>query len=349
MTRRTLLFGSAALALRQGKLDEAVRLIEAKTATGEVAAAVLHVQSNAQGGGIDLKRAFGKAQSPNAVFLLASITKPMTCAAVMKLADRKELSIDDPAQKFLPEFKGGERGRVLIRHLLTHSSGLPDMLPENEALRKRHAPLKDFVAASCRTPLLFSPGTKVKYQSMGILLAAEILERVTKTPMPTFLREEIFQPLGMSQTSLGLGGRKISDTMLSQVKDDTDWNWNSPYWRNLGAPWGGAHATAEDVTKFLRYFKQPTSLVLQPATASAMIINQNKGLNKPYGIGWAVDGSKFGKACSTRTYGHGGSTGTSCWLDPEKDLSFVLLTTKPAAESQKPLLTPVSNLVSEAV
>ena len=55
---------------------------------------------------------------------------------------------------------------------------LPDMLPENDDLRKRHAPLKDFVAATCKTPLLFSPGTKVKYQSMGILLAGEIVQRV---------------------------------------------------------------------------------------------------------------------------------------------------------------------------
>ena len=77
-----------------------------------------------------------------------------------------------------------------------------------------------------------------------------------------------------------------------------------------------------------------------------MIVNQNKGLNQPYGIGWAVDGSRFGKSCSPRTFGHGGSTGTACWFDPEKDLSFVILTTKPAAESQKPVLTPVSDLAA---
>ena len=69
------------------------------------------------------------------MFLLASISKPMTASAVMLLSDRKQLSLDDAVSKFIPEFKGGEKDRIVIRHLLTHTSGLPDMLPENDALR----------------------------------------------------------------------------------------------------------------------------------------------------------------------------------------------------------------------
>jgi len=80
-----------------------------------------------------------------------------------------------------------------------------------------------------------------------------------------------------------------------------------------------------------------------------MITNQNVGLNRPYGIGWALDGSKFGSGCSDRTFGHGGSVGTLCWYDPAKDLSFVLLTTKPAQFSQATLLKPVSDSVSVTV
>jgi CubicO group peptidase (beta-lactamase class C family) len=335
MTRRNLLFGGVALALRQNKIDEALRLIESKTSTGEVAAAAIEVQ---QGDNV-IRKSFGKASTPDAVFLLASITKPMTATAAMILSDRKELSIEDPVRKYLPEFKGADRDRMLVRHLLTHSSGLPDMLPENTDLRKRHAPLKEFVAGTVRTPLLFAPGTQVKYQSMGILLAAEIVERITKRPLRDFLHDQVFQPLGMNATSLGLGGRRIADTMLCQVADETDWNWNSTYWRNLGAPWGGAHSNVGDVTRLLQYFGKPDKRVLKSDTAKAMITNQNVGLNQPYGIGWALPGTRFG---------HGGSTGTLCWLDPPKNLSFVLLTTKPAAESQKPLLAPASDLVAEA-
>ncbi|MGH9631080.1 MAG: serine hydrolase domain-containing protein [Bryobacteraceae bacterium] len=343
MTRRRLLL-DLALAFRQSKLDEAVRLIEDRITSGKVSAAALSVRS----GNAEFKRGFGKAGTSDAVFLLASITKPMTCTAVMLLADRKELSITDPVQKFIPEFQGGERNRVLIRHLLTHTSGLPDMLPENTDLRKRHAPLKDFVAASCRTPLLFSPGTRVRYQSMGTLLASEIVARITNRPFPAFLHEELFEPLGMQQTSLGLGGRAISDTMLCQVDEVTNWDWNSTYWRNLASPWGGAHSTVTDVSRFLHYFARPDSKVLKPETAALMIRNQNAGLNQPWGIGWMLNGSKFGKGCSQQTFGHSGSTGTLCWLDQENGLSFVLLTTKPAASSRRTLLQPVSNLVSES-
>src|SRR5437763_6305135 len=198
MTRRSLIMSAVAFALRKEKLAEATSLIQAQVDSGAVRAASLHV---CQGKEI-VDRAFGAAKTPGAVFLLASISKPMTASTVMLLSDRKQLTLDDPVQKFIPEFRGGEKDRILIRHLLTHTSGLPDMLPDNDALRKRHAPLKDFVAATCAVPLLYSPGTSVKYQSMGVLLAAEIVERVTTRSLPAFLRDEIYLPLGMKETSL---------------------------------------------------------------------------------------------------------------------------------------------------
>ncbi|MDP3000993.1 MAG: serine hydrolase domain-containing protein [Bryobacterales bacterium] len=344
MTRRSLLFSGMAPALRRDGLDQAVRLVGARVAAGEVAAAVLHVRSGKQ----VLNQAFGAARTPRAVFLLASITKPMTAMAVMILADRKELSLNDRVRKFIPEFHGGERNRVTLRHLLTHTSGLPDMLPENEELRKRHAPLNEFVAGACRTPLLFSPGARVQYQSMGVLLAGEIVERVAGRPLRDFLRVQVFERLGMPDTSLGLGGRKIPDTMQCQVDQHSDWDWNSAYWRDLGAPWGGAHSTASDVSRLLRYFVDPDPPVLKAETAAAMIANQNQGLNLPWGLGWMSGGGRLAKGSSSRTFGHSGSTGTIAWLDPEKDLSLVLLTTKPAAVSQKTLLGPVSDVVASA-
>jgi CubicO group peptidase (beta-lactamase class C family) len=341
MLRRTFL-SLAACAIRKGGLDQATSILNEATATGKVGAAVLYVRSGSQ----VHRAAFGKARV-DTVFLLASISKPMTATAVMRLVDRKLVSLDDPVRKHIAEFSGGDRDLVTLRHLLTHTSGLPDMLPENEELRKKHAPLRDFVAATCKTPLLFKPGTQTRYQSMGILLAAEIAERVTRMAFRDFLKQAVFVPLGMTKSSLGLGGRKIADTAWSEVTGNDDWNWNSPYWRDLGSPWGGAHATADDVGRFLEYFLAPTDTVLRPETAASMVVNQNVGLNRPYGIGWSVSG--FPKACSPKTYGHGGSTGTSSWADPSSRTSFVLLTTRPAAESQKTVLTPVSTTIAESV
>lgn len=359
MNRRAMIFAvtgglmnAAAKELKRDKLDSAVALIKKSVDAGQVGAAALEVRQ----GSFVFERCFGKAKTQDSVFLLASITKPMTATGMMVLVDRKAVSLADPVRKFIPEFSGGDRDAITVRHLLTHTSGLPDQLPENVELRKRHAGLKDFVAGTCKTPLLFKPGSKVSYQSMGLLLAQEIAERVTKRPFRDFLRDEVFRPLSMTKTSLGLGGRKIPETMPSQVDNapalygtkENDWNWNSQYWRDLGAPWGGAHSTTADIHKFLNCFLNPDGRVVQAATARQMITNQTPGMNEAWGLGWSVQPGNFGKTCSARTFGHYGATGTVAWADPATGVRCVLLTTKPADGARAHLLGPVSDLVTEA-
>ncbi|MEO7649873.1 MAG: serine hydrolase domain-containing protein, partial [Bryobacteraceae bacterium] len=163
--RRELFTSSFALAIQKGRLDAAVALIRKQTDSGEVSSAALHVRQ----GSFELSKSFGRVPNPETPFLLASITKPMTATAVMILSDRGKLSLSDPVRKHIPEFHGGDRDLITIKHLLTHTSGLPDMLENNTELRQRHAPLKDFVKGACQAPLLFKPGSKTKYQSMGIL------------------------------------------------------------------------------------------------------------------------------------------------------------------------------------
>jgi beta-lactamase class C len=345
-----------AAALQRDKLDLAAKLFDKQVEAGQLRAATLHVRQ----GSYTFRRAFGEAKTPDSIFLLASISKPITATGVMLLADRGELSLDDAVHKFIPEFTAGDRKLITIQHLLTHTSGLPDQLPDNNELRKRHAPLKDFVAGAILTPLLFKPGTQYKYQSMGILLAAEIAERITKQPFPRFLDKEVFQPLGMNRTALDLGKFKISDTMLSQVEYSApesggadaaaaaDWNWNSSYWRGLGAPWGGAHSTGPDIAKFLDSFLKPDGKVLKPETAKSMIANHTPGLDQSRGLGFALGPQGFAEKCSAGSFGHGGSTGTVAWADPATGVTCVILTTLPARLSNKLLLRPASDLVAEA-
>lgn len=319
---------------------EAGRLIESHVQRGLIAAAALLVRR----GDFEFARAYGKAgiETP---FLIASPTKPMTVSAVMCLRDRGELRLSDAVTKFLPQFSGGDRSRVTIKHLLTHTSGLPDMLPENVELRRRHAPLGEFVERTCQTPLLFRPGEKVSYQSMGILLAAAIVEKIAGQPLPEFLARNIFAPLAMSRTSLGLGGRKISDLAQCQVTEPSDWDWNSDYWRSLGAPWGGAHSTVHDLAAFAQSFAS-TGPAPWPATTRAEMTQIQTGALRPsYGLGWVREPGAFGKSCSAATFGHFGSTGTVVWHDPESNTTCVLLTTRPAEQSRASLLVPVSELV----
>ncbi len=330
--------------MKQEPLEPAYALVDEAVKAGKVQAAVLQVQA----GKTTYLRAFGSARTKT-VFLLASITKPMTAAAVMALVEAGRLSLDDPAQKYVPELEGPERARISVRSLLDHSSGLPDMPPDNLELRRRQAPLAEFLTSACRAPLLFPPGSAIRYQSMGFLVAGTIVERLTGLPLREHLRKVLLAPLALADTSLGLGGRALADTAPCQVPDDPG-GWNSPYWRDLGSPWGGAHGTAADLVRWLRFFAAPTPTpgTLEPETARAMSTPSGPaGSRDRYGLGFRLE--MGAKGCSERTFGHGGATGTLAWTDPTRDLTFVLLTTWPAAQSQGPLLTPVSEAVAAAL
>ena len=358
MKRRAFLASSLAASVaasaRSG-LDAAFDLIEGLVSGGAVLGAALDVRN----GGRVVARAFGSARDADAIFLLASITKPMAAAGVMLLADRGELRLADPVRRFIPEFRDGARARVTVQQLLTHTSGLPDQLPENVALRKRNAPLSEFVERAIRTDLLFEPGKRYSYQSMGILLAAEVCQRITEVPFPEFLDAELFQPLGMRRSALGLGRFELSETQRCQVEqgpphgglgkpEAAHWDWNSPYWRGLASPWGGVHASAPDVSRFLAEFLPGSDpKALKPETAAAMIRDHTQHLGKPRGLGFAL-GSGAGAGCSERTYWHGGATGTLAWADPASGTRFVLLTTLPAQAAKKLVLEPVSDLISQA-
>src|SRR5581483_5364490 len=137
-------------------------------------------------------------------------------------------------------------------------SGLPDQLPANNELRKKHAELSEFVEHTIRTPLSFAPGSKYQYSSMGVLLGMEVARRISTTPMLKLVEETVLKPLEMKRSAVGLGPFTLADMIPCQTEfgapesgagDPTakDWDWNSPYWRKLGAPWGGVHASAPDI------------------------------------------------------------------------------------------------------
>jgi CubicO group peptidase (beta-lactamase class C family) len=265
--------------------------------------------------------------------------------ALMTLFDQGEFKLADPLQKFLPRFTGEGRERVTIRHLLTHVSGLPDQLPENDALRKKHAALSEFVDAATHTPLSFAPGSRYQYSSMAILLAARVAEQISGTDILTLVDRTVFHPLKMKHSAQGLGRFKLADMIAVQTEraapesgggDPTakDWDWNSPYWRKLGAPWGGTHASAPDVARFLAEFLHEQGTVLKPATARLMVRNHNPAGLTSRGLGFNVGAAAGSEGCSDKTFGHTGSTGTLCWADPVSQTICVVLTSLPGRAVQ---------------
>src|SRR5262249_14031953 len=211
----------------------------------------------------------------------------------------------------------------------------PDMLPENDALRAAHAPLAAFVDGIVRRPLLFPPGTRVEYQSMGFALLAEVVHQVASMSLPEFLRAEVFVPLGMPATTLVAipeTSARIARVRLTAAQAATDWNWNTPYWLGFGAPWGGLITSPADFSRFCRMMLGGGQLdgvrVLAPATVRAMTVNQLATLPqvpeeerrcRGWGLGWRLnwqgDSANFGDLLGPRTYGHWVGTRACCWVD----------------------------------
>jgi CubicO group peptidase (beta-lactamase class C family) len=340
----------------QDKLALAADVLAHAVATGRVNAAVLYVRHRKR----EFVRSFGAARSTDQLFLLGSISKPMTAAALMTLYARDRFRLDDPVRKFLPEFIGAARDRITIRQLLTHVSGLPDQLPENQSLRKRHAPLSEFVARAVRTPLLFEPGSRYEYSSMAILLAAEIARRISGTGIPALLEKAVFQPLEMKHSALGLGRFPLETTMRCQPENAApesgsgdpaarEWDWNSPYWRRLGASWGGVHASAPDVARFLAEFLHREGKAVRPETARLALRNHNPDGLPPRGLGFAIGAHAGSPGCSEATFGHSGSTGTLAWADPRTETICVVLTTLPGGAARPHPCSLISDRVAEAV
>src|SRR5271154_6365935 len=126
------------------------------------------------------------------MFLVASITKPIVAMGALLLVERGLLSLDDRVCEIVSQFRGRGKYGVTVRHLLTHTSGLPDMLPNNRELRQSHASLDAFVAGTCAAEMGFSPGRGVRYQSMGFAILGEIIRSVSGSACGDFLRKEIF-------------------------------------------------------------------------------------------------------------------------------------------------------------
>jgi CubicO group peptidase (beta-lactamase class C family) len=336
------------------KLAQASKLMADWIADGRVqGASILVTQGERR-----FARNFGTAKGSEPVFLLASISKPMTAAAVMSLVNAGQLSLEDKAVKFFPTFTGDGRETITVRNLLTHTAGLPDMLPNDEMLRQSHASLADYRDGALKAPLKFPPGTKYSYASMGILLSAEIAQKITGKPIADLVEERVFRPLGMRNTGFGLRGRANTSTVPSQAapamtdegkKSWNDWNWNSEYWRNLGAPWGGALGSAADIARFYREFLELRGTIMKPANEQLMITNQSPPGVKASGLGFDLPPGVGAPATGPRTFGHNGSTGTLSWADPDTGTICVVLTSLYAAAVHPHPTHLVSNLVAEAV
>jgi CubicO group peptidase (beta-lactamase class C family) len=357
-------------ATRLARVDQ---LLESWTRSGEVGAAAYAVGRN---GKLVAPRLFGKmGPGPDdepirddAMFLLASITKPIVYLGAMLLVERGQLTLTDRVTRYLPEFAAHHKEETLILHLFTHTSGLPDNLPNNTELRRSHAPLSQFVEHGMRdTVPLFPPGTKLSYQSVGTNLTAEIVRVIDGRPIAQFVKEEILDPLGLK--SIGLGSKGIARERLVRVEtpeyQDPSFGWNSTYWQELGAPWGGMLSAPADYAVLCQLMlgggKVGDVRIASPATIAAMTRNrllelpdlpESVARSQPWGLGWRLNhggtDESWGDLLGPRVFGHTGATGTTTWMDPDTG-AFAVLLTNAIREKRPWRLKELSNAVAAAI
>ena len=301
-----------------------------------------------------------KPMTPDALFRIASMTKPITAMAIMILQEESKLSVNDPVEKYLPEFKGqklivgrdgdkvqlGEPAHpIKIRELLTHTSGLPGGFPapHGDLYFKRQLTLKEAVQLSATQPLDFPPGSKWAYCNAGIDTLGRIVEVVSGQSFESFLAKRIFEPLGMVDTTFYPTDEQLQRMAgLYEVKDgELKYIAYSLLGPSKNAkhpvPAGGLYSTGPDLAKLYQAMLHRGSLgkavILGEASVAEMTKVQTGDLEcgftpgMSFGYGWAVVGKPTGvhEMMSAGTYGHGGAFGTQGWIDPQQDVFLILL------------------------
>lgn len=356
------------------RLQQAGRLLEEWTAEGSVPGAAIVV---GRYGKMVEPQFFGKqgpeknaeAIRPDGMFLLASITKPIVYMSALRLVERGDLVLSLPVTHYIPDFAAHHKESMLVHHLFTHTSGMPDMLANNVELRQSLAPLKQFIQGAIYDTIpLFQPaGTGLSYQSMGTLIVAEIVQRLTRKTIAQHVRDEIIKPLNLQNTWLGRGDfprERLVRVETPEFQIGSSFGWNSPYWQDLGVPWGGMFCSPADLAVIcqcmLNYGEVADRRLLSRSMlemATTNRLNDYPDLpepvrrSQPWGLGWRLNHpgqtGSWGNLLDRSVFGHTGATGTMVWMDRRRDGFAVLLTT--AIRSQAPWrLVKLSNIIASA-
>lgn len=309
-------------------------------------------------GTLDLDR---KTPMPkDAPFRIASMTKPITAVAIMILVDEKKLAVEDPVEKYLPEFKGQMvvAGRstdavmlkkptrpITLRDLLTHTSGLPSGYPAGLAdiYTRRNHTLAEAIMAQSQRPLDFEPGTKWSYCNSGIDTLGRIIEVVSGLSYEDFLQKRIFDPLEMKETTFYPTATQLEKAAPTFDKKEgklvlaPNNLLDVPKGARFPVPAGGLYSTGADLAKFYQAMlgkgARGKVRILSEESLATMTKVQTGDIpagftpGTAFGYGFSVVQKPTGVTAmlSPGSFGHGGAFGTQGWMDPQKDLFMILL------------------------
>ena len=295
--------------------------------------------------------------TPETIYDLASLTKVIgLTSAAMMLLDRGKLDLDAPVQRYVPAFQGPGKERVTIRHLLTHSSGLPAWRP----LYAEAATREQALALVDTTPLLRQPGDTFVYSDLGAILLTQAVEAITGQRLNDFLDGRLFGPLGMQSTRF-LPPQDWRPRIAPTEKDTVFRHralWGEVHDENAGRLGGvsghaGLFSTGPDLARFAQWLlrlRNIDSLRVRDFTH-----RQELPPGSSRALGWDTpsENSSAGTKMGPNAFGHTGFTGTSIWLDPDRDVFIILLTNRvnPTRANTKILQVRrrVADLVNDAL
>ncbi|HTH49938.1 MAG TPA: serine hydrolase domain-containing protein [Candidatus Limnocylindria bacterium] len=314
-----------------------------------------------------------RPMTADTMFWIASQSKPITATALMMLVDEGKVNLDDPVEKYLPEFRslrilkviglpGNEtmeftppEKKLLVRHVLSHTGGLPFSSAIETPTLDRY-PLALRVRSYALQPLNAEPGTVRSYSNAGINIAGRIIEVVSGMPYEDFLRQRIFEPLGMRDTTfwpneeqsrrIAMAYRPALDGQGSlRPQPTTQLQWPvSDRKHRYPMPAGGLFSTARDVARFCQFILNQGiwegKRFLSSVAISEMTSNQVLDDDWSYGLGWFVE-AKNGRI------GHGGADGTAMWIYPSKHLFTVWMVAGAQGESRSAFEKAVPELAPQ--
>jgi CubicO group peptidase (beta-lactamase class C family) len=307
----------------------------------------------------------------NSLFWIASMSKAFTTAAMMMLVDEGKVNVNDPVEKYLPEFKDQwlavetDKDHILLKRpprpitihdIMSHTSGLhPTSAMETPTLDL--FPLIAGVRTYAMTPLDFAPGARYQYANAGINTAGRIVEVVSGMPYAEFLETRLLDPLGLKDTTFwptpeqirrlaksyksNLTTKELEETPIGQLRYPLDDHTRQPM------PAGGLFSTARDTARFCQMILNGGVLdgkrYLSAEAIHQMTSIQTGDLPQAYGFGWRVNRKATGDGLSAGSFGHGGAYKTAMWIDPQRKLVMVLM-----RQHSGPFLVPEGNKI-EAV
>ena len=290
------------------------------------------------------------------IFDLASLTKVIaTTSLVMRLVDQGRLDLKDPIGRWLPEWRGKDRTNVTLRALLTHSSGLTAWLP----FFRDYSGRQEFQHAVCSLPLEYEPDTQAIYSDLGFMLLGFILEDAAATPFPRLAADLLaqvttfplmFNPPTSMRASIApteqdsWRGRRL----VGEVHDENGWALGGAAGHT--GLFGSASAVGEFAGVMLRALAGSDARLAKAETVRRFVMRVAE-IPGSRALGWdtMLPTSSCGTKMSPSAFGHTGFTGTSLWIDPERDLYVVLLTNRVNPSRENNRIQYVRPLLHDAV